>query len=141
MEKTNLLGKNLEEIKTAVQELGEPAYRGRQIYSGIYGRLLRSWNDFTDLGKHFREKLADRFVISGLMPRQVFVSQDGTRRYLFEVGHGQKIESVFIPEERRDTICISTQVGCAVGCLFCVTGKLPMKRNLRTGEMVGQEEA
>ena len=138
MEKTNLLGKSLEEIKTAVQELGEPAYRARQIYAGIYVRLLRSWNDFTDLGKHFREKLADRFVISGLMPRQVFVSQDGTRRYLFEVGHGQKIESVFIPEERRDTICISTQVGCAVGCLFCVTGKLPMKRNLRTGEIVGQ---
>jgi 23S rRNA (adenine2503-C2)-methyltransferase len=138
MEKINLLGANLEEIKTVVQELGEPAYRARQIYASIYGRLLQSWSDFTDLGKHVREKLADRFVISGLIPQQVFVSQDGTRRYLFEVGPGQKIESVFIPEERRDTICISTQVGCAVRCLFCVTGKLPMRRNLRTGEIVGQ---
>jgi 23S rRNA (adenine2503-C2)-methyltransferase len=138
MEKTNLLGANLDEIETVVQEMGEPAYRARQIYAGIYVRLLQSWNDFTDLGKHFREKLADRFVISGLTPQQIFVSQDGTRRYLFEVAPGQKIESVFIPEERRDTICISTQAGCAVGCLFCATGKLPMRRNLRAGEIVGQ---
>ena len=138
MDRINLLGASLEELRTVVQELGEPAYRARQIYGGIYRRLLRSWNDFTDLGRHFREKLADRFEISGLLPQQVFVSQDGTRRFLFEVDPGQKIESVFIPEERRDTICISTQVGCAVGCLFCVTGKLRMRRNLRTGEIVAQ---
>jgi len=138
MEKPNLLGASLDEIKTVVQELGEPAYRARQIYAGIYGRLLQSWNDFTDLGKRFREKLTDRFVISSLIPQQVFVSHDGTRRYLFEVAPGQKIESVFIPDERRDTICISTQVGCAVRCLFCVTGKLGLKRNLRPGEIVGQ---
>jgi 23S rRNA (adenine2503-C2)-methyltransferase len=69
---------------------------------------------------------------------QVFVSHDGTRRYLFEVGPGQKVESVFIPEERRDTFCISTQVGCAVGCLFCVTGRLRLQRNLSPGEIVGQ---
>jgi 23S rRNA (adenine2503-C2)-methyltransferase len=129
MEKTNLLGASLGDIKTVVKDMGEPAYRAGQIYAGIYRRLLRSWNDFTELGKRFREKL---------VPQQVFISQDGTRRYLFVVDPGQKIESVFIPEERRDTICISTQVGCAVGCLFCATGKLPMRRNLRTGEIVGQ---
>jgi 23S rRNA (adenine2503-C2)-methyltransferase len=138
MDKINLLGASLEELRSVVQELGERSYRAGQIYGGIYRRSLRSWNDFTNLGKHFREKLADRFEISGLTPRQVFVSQDGTRRYVFEVGPGQRIESVFIPEERRDTICISTQVGCAVGCLFCATGKLRMRRNLRTGEIVGQ---
>ena len=91
MAKTNLLGASLEEIRTVVQEMGEPAYRARQIYAGIYARLLQSWNDFTDLGKHFREKLAGRFVISGLVPQRVFVSRDGTRRYLFEVAPGQKI--------------------------------------------------
>jgi 23S rRNA (adenine2503-C2)-methyltransferase len=68
----------------------------------------------------------------------MFVSNDGTRRYLFDVGPNQKIESVFIPEERRDTLCISTQVGCAIGCLFCATGKLSLQRNLHPGEIVGQ---
>jgi 23S rRNA (adenine2503-C2)-methyltransferase len=70
--------------------------------------------------------------------QQVFISKDGTRRYLYDVGPNQKIESVFIPEESRDTLCISTQVGCAAGCLFCVTGKLPMQRNLSVGELAGQ---
>jgi 23S rRNA (adenine2503-C2)-methyltransferase len=116
----------------------EPAYRARQIYAGIYRRLLHSWDQFTDLGKKFREKLKEKFVIEYIPVRRVFVSRDGTRRYLFEAAPGQRIESVFIPEERRDTLCISTQVGCAVGCLFCATGKLPMQRNLSPGEIVGQ---
>jgi 23S rRNA (adenine2503-C2)-methyltransferase len=135
---TNLVGASLEEIETAVRGMEEPAYRARQIYAGIYRRLLHSWDQFTDLGKKFREKLKDQFVIEYIPVRQVFVSRDGTRRYLFEVAPGHRIESVFIPEERRDTLCISTQVGCAGGCLFCATGKLPMRRNLSPGEIVGQ---
>jgi 23S rRNA (adenine2503-C2)-methyltransferase len=134
----DLIGANLEEIEAAVSELNEPRYRARQIYAGIYKRLFSSWDQFTELGKHLREKLKDRYSIARLAPLQVFVSNDGTRRYLFEVGLEQRIESVFIPEERRDTFCISTQVGCAVGCLFCVTGRLPMRRNLSPGEIIGQ---
>lgn len=118
--------------------MGLPRYRARQIYAGIYRRLLHSWDDFSDLGKQLRESLKERFRIDYPPVQQVFASRDGTRRYLFEVGPGQKIESVFIPEERRDTFCISTQVGCAVGCLFCVTGKLRMRRNLLPAEIVGQ---
>jgi 23S rRNA (adenine2503-C2)-methyltransferase len=138
MRMTNLVGVSLEEIEATVVGMNEPAYRGRQIYAGIYKRLLRSWDQFTDLSKPFREKLKAAYLIDYPPVHQVFASQDGTRRYLFEVAPGQKIESVFIPEERRDTFCISTQIGCAVGCLFCVTGKLLMRRNLSPGEIAGQ---
>ncbi len=134
----NLVGACLEEIEEAVRRLGEPVYRARQIYAGIYRRRLRRWDEFSDLGKEFRRKLAGRFVLEYPPVRKVFVSRDGTRRYLFEIDGGHKIESVFIPEERRDTVCVSTQVGCAVGCLFCATGRLPLRRNLSAGEIVGQ---
>jgi 23S rRNA (adenine2503-C2)-methyltransferase len=138
MELMNLIGMSLEEIETAVTGMNEPKYRARQIYAGIYQRLARSWDQFTDLGKQLREKLRLRFTIEYPPTQQVFASKDGTRRYLFEVAPGQRIESVFIPEERRDTFCISTQVGCAVGCLFCVTGRLAMQHNLSPGEIIGQ---
>jgi 23S rRNA (adenine2503-C2)-methyltransferase len=138
METTNLCGASLEEIEAALEGMNEPRYRCRQIYAGIYRRRLHSWDEFTDLAKPFRERLKENFRIEIPSVQQVFVSEDGTRRYLFRVGASQKIESVFIPEERRDTFCVSTQVGCAVGCLFCVTGRLPMRRNLSPGEIVGQ---
>jgi 23S rRNA (adenine2503-C2)-methyltransferase len=138
MPMTNLVGASLEEIEAVMIGMNEHRYRARQIYAGIYGRLFRSWDQFTNLGKPLREKLQLRFTIEYPPVRQVFVSRDGTRRYLLEVAPEHKIEAVFIPEERRDTFCISTQVGCAVGCLFCVTGRLPMRRNLSPGEIVGQ---
>lgn len=134
----NWVGANLEEIETAVTRMNEPRYRGRQIYSGIYHHLFRSWDQFTALGKRLRERLKTQFAIEYPQVEKVFVSRDGTRRYLLEVASGQRIESVFIPEERRDTFCISTQVGCAVGCPYCVSGRLPMQRNLAAGEIAGQ---
>jgi 23S rRNA (adenine2503-C2)-methyltransferase len=133
-----LSGLELPEMEALISEAGEPRYRARQIYAGVYRRRLQSWDEFTDLSKPLRQKLSVRFNIDGLPTDRVFDSTDGTRRYLFAVPPSQRIESVFIPEERRDTFCISTQVGCAVECLFCVTGKLPMRRNLTAGEIVGQ---
>ncbi len=141
MKPRNLVGASLQEIEAAVGAMNEPSYRARQIYAGIYRRNLHSWDDFSELGKKFRERLKEEFTLENPPIQQVFVSHDGTRRYLFDVGPGQRIESVFIPEERRDTFCISTQVGCAVGCLFCVTGKLRMRRNLSPGEIVGQVQS
>ena len=138
MESVNWVGAGLEEIEAAIVGMNEPRYRARQIYSGIYRHLYQSWDRFTELGKPLRERLKAQFAIAYPPVQKVFVSRDGTRRYLLEVGAGQRIESVFIPEERRDTFCISTQVGCAVGCPYCVSGKLPMKRNLAPGEIVGQ---
>jgi 23S rRNA (adenine2503-C2)-methyltransferase len=137
-ETENLVGASLEDIEAAMKGMKQPPYRARQIYAGIYRRLLRSWDEFTDLGRQLRERLRERFVIEYPPLRRVFVSGDGTRRYLFEVVPGHLIESVFIPEERRDTLCISTQAGCAVGCLFCATGRVPLRRNLSPGEIAGQ---
>ncbi len=137
-ERTNIVGCSLDEIGALVSNAGEHRFRARQIYSGVYRLRLRRWSDFTDLSKAFREKLSGTLIIEYPPVESTFVSADGTRRYLFAIAPGQKIESVFIPEEKRDTFCISTQVGCAVECLFCVTGKLPMRRNLTAGEIVGQ---
>jgi 23S rRNA (adenine2503-C2)-methyltransferase len=134
----NLVGASLQEIEAEIASLAETGYRARQIYSGIYRRGLGSWEEFTDLSKALRRKLSERFAVALLRADRSFLSRDGTRRYLFEVSPGTKIEAVFIPEERRDTVCISTQAGCAVACLFCVTGKLPVRRNLTPGEIVGQ---
>ncbi|HSW39059.1 MAG TPA: 23S rRNA (adenine(2503)-C(2))-methyltransferase RlmN [Acidobacteriota bacterium] len=134
----NIFGANREEIEAAATGLGEPRYRARQIYSGIYRHQYRSWEQFTDLGKPLREKLKSRYVIACPAVKQVFVSRDGARRYLFDAADGHAVESVFIPEEKRDTVCVSTQVGCALGCAFCVTGRLGMRRNLSPGEIVGQ---
>jgi len=135
---TNLVGMTSSEIEAAISEMGESRYRARQIYAGVYRRLWRDWDRFTDLGKPLREKLRARFSIKYPEASQTFVSRDGTRRYLFDVGPGQRIEAVFIPEEKRDTLCISTQVGCAMGCVFCATGRLQMQRNLSAGEIAGQ---
>jgi 23S rRNA (adenine2503-C2)-methyltransferase len=134
----NLVGANLAEIETAIASAGEPRYRARQIYAGIYKHFYNDWEQFSDLGKRLRRKLGERFTIAHPALQQVFVSEDGTRRYLFAVDGANRIESVYIPEERRDTFCISTQVGCAIGCLFCVTGRLSMRRNLSPGEIIGQ---
>jgi len=137
-ELTNLVGCSVEQIEAEISAQGEPRFRARQIYAGIYQRRLRKWGEFTDLSKTLRERLSSRYVLDYPPERRRFVSSDGTRRYLFEVSPGQKIESVFIPEQKRDTFCISTQVGCAVECLFCVTGRLPMRRNLTAAEIIGQ---
>jgi 23S rRNA (adenine2503-C2)-methyltransferase len=134
----NLVGAGLEEIQEIMKDFQQPGYRARQIYAGIYRRRLRRWDDFTDLAKSLRDKLKENFAIEYPPVLRVFESKDGTRRYLFELSPGQRIETVFIPEVKRDTICISTQVGCAVGCRFCATGRLRMQRNLTTGEIVGQ---
>jgi len=137
-QRINLIGADLEEIEHLVSGMNQPPYRARQVFSGIYRRQRRSWDHFPDLGRELREKLDERCSLEYPPVRRVFVSKDGTRRYLFEIAPGLKIESVFIPEQHRDTLCISTQAGCAVGCLFCVTGRLRMIRDLTPGEIVGQ---
>jgi 23S rRNA (adenine2503-C2)-methyltransferase len=134
----NLLGASQEDISAVVAELKETPFRSRQIFAGIYRRRLSDWDQFSDLGKPLRQRLGQRYTIECFPVIKTFSSADGTRRYLFEVSPGLRIEAVLIPERQRDTVCISTQVGCAVECLFCVTGKLPMRRNLTPGEIVGQ---
>ena len=114
MEMVNIVGMTSAEIEAAMADFGEPRYRARQIYAGVYRRLWRGWEQFTDIGKPLREKLSSRFSIEYPNVSRIFVSRDGTRRYLFDAGDGLRMEAVFIPEENRDTLCISTQVGCAM---------------------------
>lgn len=138
MAPVNLVGKTVAEIAELLAPFAQPAFRARQIYAGIYRRRLRDWDGFTDIPRGLRGRLGESFALGYPRPRAVFVSRDGARRYLLEVGRGDRIEAVFIPEPARGTICVSTQVGCAVGCLFCVSGRVPLRRNLSAGEIAGQ---
>jgi 23S rRNA (adenine2503-C2)-methyltransferase len=135
---TTLLGKTEEELIEFVTALGEPAFRGRQLYQWIYARRALDFAQMTDLPKALREKLAETAAITETKIERVFYSTDGTRRYLLRLGDGREAEAVFMPEERRDTICISCQVGCAVGCKFCMTAQLGVKRNMPAGEIISQ---
>ncbi|HEV2763424.1 MAG TPA: hypothetical protein VGV38_10650, partial [Pyrinomonadaceae bacterium] len=110
-QKTHLLGLSPAETTALVEGLGEPAYRGRQIFAALQRRRLRSFEEMTDLPKEFRHRLAERATASTLTVESRYVASDGTRRYLMKTHDGLPVETVFIPEERRDTICFSSQSG------------------------------
>ena len=126
------------ELAGVVARLGENPFRARQLYDAVYRRRVLDFGRMTELSRGFRERLAAEFDVTRTTVRRVFTSSDGTRRYLLELGDGQEVESVFIPEQRRDTICISSQVGCAVGCTFCMTAQLRIRRNMTAGEIASQ---
>jgi 23S rRNA (adenine2503-C2)-methyltransferase len=133
-----LLGLTLTELSRFMESLGEPSYRGKQIYQSIYARRQFNFDEMTDLSKRLRGRLVDTAQISLPCVDKTQTSRDGTRKYLLKLQDGQKIESVFIPEERRETLCISTQVGCPMDCQFCLTALMGFTRNLTAGEIVGQ---
>ena len=135
---TLLLGKTEEELIALAGTLGEPAYRGRQLYRAIYDRRLFAFEAMSDLPASLRSRLTASMAVSMTTIGRVFHSIDGTRRYLLRLADGREAEAVFMPEERRDTICISCQVGCAVGCTFCMTAQLGLKRNMTAGEIISQ---
>ena len=138
MQSVQLTGLTQAELSDFVQELGEPAYRGRQLFSAIQRRRVRSYDQITNLPKEFRAKLQERAEISTLKVESRYISTDGTRRYLMKTHDGRPVETVFIPEERRDTICFSSQSGCPLQCTFCLTAQLGLLRNLTAGEIVEQ---
>lgn len=135
---TSLLGKTEDELMEFVKNIGEAPFRGKQIYQAIYARRVTDIDAVTELSKALRDKLnaIARVVETEIV--NVFYSTDGTRRYLLRLGDGREVEAVFMPEERRDTICISCQVGCAVGCGFCMTAQLGVKRGMTAGEIISQ---
>jgi len=132
---TNL---NEAELSALVEGFGEPAYRGRQLFGALHRRRLRSFEEMTDLPKSFRATLAECATASTLTLESRYISEDGTRRYLMKTHDGLPVETVFIPEERRDTICFSSQSGCPLQCDFCLTAKLGLLRTLTAGEIVEQ---
>jgi 23S rRNA (adenine2503-C2)-methyltransferase len=137
-ETTHLTGLSCAELERFVEASGEPAYRGRQIFKALQRRRLRSFDEMTDLPKGFRDRLAQSATASTLTVESRYVAEDGTRRYLMKTHDNLPVETVFIPEERRDTICFSSQSGCPLQCDFCLTAKLGLLRTLTAGEMVEQ---
>ena len=132
--------KNLssEDLAGKLAEMGLETFRVPQILSWLYNKGVTGWEDMTNLSKSLRAELAERFTLGVLEPAQVQISADGTRKYLFRLPDGLKIESVLIPDGRRITLCVSSQVGCALGCRFCYTGTMGFKRNLETWEIMEQ---
>src|SRR4051812_17910550 len=161
--KFELLGVDSKELSAIVESLGQPAYRARQLYEALYRQRSRSLDDVSTLPKEIRERMAKEGYSIGLPKvEKRFVSSDGTVRYLFKFADGESVEAVWMPEGdggeagdgseagleeegapakrdwKRATICISSQVGCAVNCQFCLTALLGQRRNLSAGEIVGQ---
>jgi 23S rRNA (adenine2503-C2)-methyltransferase len=119
-------------------ELGEKPFRAKQLQRWIHQFGVANFDDMTDLAKSLREKLKTRATVSAPAIISDHTSADGTRKWLVDVGNGNAVETVFIPEETRGTLCISTQAGCAVNCRFCSTGKQGFNRNLTVAEIIGQ---
>jgi len=134
----NLLGFDLEGLAAYCEQLGEKRFRATQLFRWIHQKGAGEFSQMSDLAKSLREKLAGRAHVSGLSVISEHVSADGTVKWLFDVGQGNAVEAVFIPEDDRGTLCVSSQAGCAVGCRFCSTGHQGFSRNLETAEIIAQ---
>jgi 23S rRNA (adenine2503-C2)-methyltransferase len=133
-----LVGLSRDELTALMQEIGEPAFRARQLWHWIYHRGATDFDKMTTLAKPFRAALAERFDVGRPGVSVDRESIDGTRKWLLKFQDGQEAESVHIPEEDRGTLCVSSQVGCTLTCKFCHTGTQRLVRNLSSGEIVGQ---
>ena len=134
----DLLGLSKAEVVSFLETIGEPAYRGRQVFAGLQHRRLRSFDEMSDLPKNLRAHLNEVARASLLTVESRYISSDGTRRYLMKTHDNLPVETVFIPEERRDTICFSSQSGCPLQCTFCLTAQLGLLRSLTPAEIVEQ---
>lgn len=135
---TDLLDLTLAEMEAFFRDLGEPAYRARQVYRWLYKEQETDLQKMTNLSKKLRQRLAEQATITALEIDEFQQSNDGTFKVLFRLQDGARIESVLIPEGNRNTLCISSQVGCALDCRFCYTAKMGPGRNLRVSEYIGQ---
>jgi len=135
---TNLLDFDPAQLVAYCAELGEKPFRAKQLQRWIHQFGVANFDDMTDLAKSLREKLKTRATVTAPAIISDHTSSDGTRKWLVDVGNGNAVETVFIPEETRGTLCISTQAGCAVNCRFCSTGKQGFNRNLTVAEIIGQ---
>jgi 23S rRNA (adenine2503-C2)-methyltransferase len=157
VKQSELLGLDFHELTALMGEAGQPQYRARQLFEALYRQRVSSLETISTLPREFRAQLAERFAIGMPVIERKFVSTDGTIRYLLALADGETVETVWMPEGdggdsgdgtdgdsparpgfERATICVSSQVGCAVNCQFCLTALLGVKRNLSAGEIVGQ---
>jgi 23S rRNA (adenine2503-C2)-methyltransferase len=137
-EKRNLVGLSREQLAGAMAELGEKPFRAKQLWHWIYHRGETDFAAMTTLSKDFRARLAETCVVRRPEVAVAQVSKDGTRKWLLRLADGQEVETVYIPEEDRGTLCVSSQVGCTLTCKFCHTGTQRLVRNLSPAEIVGQ---
>jgi len=138
MQKTALLGQTLSELTQLVKDLGMPAFTGKQIAEWIYSKRVCSIDEMTNISVKNRALLNESFEVGRYAPVHEQVSIDGTVKYLFKTEKGHFIESVYIPEDDRATLCISSQVGCKMNCLFCMTGKQGFSAHLSAHEILNQ---
>jgi len=138
MTKTDLKNFTLPGLEAFLSGKGKERFRATQIFKWLYQKDARSFAEMTNLSKELRAELEETACISNLEPAMVEVGADGTRKYLFLLEDGSGVESVIIPDEGRNTLCLSTQAGCAMGCEFCLTGTYKLTRNLTTAEIVNQ---
>ena len=138
MVKTDLKNFTLPELEAFLSGGGKERFRAMQIFKWLYQKDARSFAEMTNLSKDLRAELEETATISNLEPATVEVGADGTRKYLFLLEDGSGVEAVIIPDEGRNTLCISSQAGCAMGCEFCLTGTYKLTRNLTTAEIVNQ---
>jgi 23S rRNA (adenine2503-C2)-methyltransferase len=134
----NLLDFDLEGLAVFCEGLGEKRFRATQLFRWIHQRGMANFDDMSDLAKIMREKLKANAHVAALPILSQQISKDGTIKWLFDVGSGDAVETVFIPEDDRGTLCVSSQAGCAVGCRFCSTGHQGFSRNLSTAEILAQ---
>ena len=136
--KSNIYGKTLSELKDIVVKLKLPGYTSVQLIDWLYKKNAGSIEQMSNLSKETRIILSENFTLTKSSPVNVQVSEDGTKKYLFAAGEKNFIETVVIPEKNRNTLCISSQVGCSMGCIFCMTGKQGFQGNLSSGEIINQ---
>ena len=134
----NLVGLDRRELEAVILDLGLPAFRARQIWHWIYHRGATSFEEMTTLSKQVRGQLAETCAIRRPIVISQQLSEDNTRKWLLRVPDGGDVETVYIPEEDRGALCVSSQVGCALTCTFCHTGTMPLVRNLSASDIVGQ---
>ena len=136
--KKALLGLSLDELKTVVRNLGMPQFTAKQIAEWLYQQHVGSIDEMTNISKVNRERLAEQYAVGAMSPLDCQRSKDGTVKYLFPVAGGKFVETVYIPDHDRATLCVSCQVGCKMNCLFCQTGKQGFEGSLSAGEILNQ---
>ncbi len=134
----NVAGMSRQALRALMAEMGEPAFRGDQVFEGVYQRLLPDWDAFTTLSKPLRTRLKAETRLEWPAITASLTSRDGSTKHGFRLEDGKEVEGVHMPYTHRTTLCLSSQVGCAMGCTFCATGQMGILRNLSAAEIVGQ---
>ena len=137
-QKTSLLGMTIAELRTVAAEVGLPAYAASQMADWLYKKRVSEVAEMTNIALRKREALAAGYTVGARGPAEAARSEDGTVKYLFEAAAGRFVEAVYIPAEERDTLCVSSQVGCRMACRFCMTGRQGLGANLTAGEIMNQ---